>query len=274
MLTAYFDDSGTHESSDIVLVAGIFGTEGRMDGLDRKWKRHLDSPLCGRKDRISRFHAFDCYQSLGEFSGWSRTETDYFRQQLRTVIIASDIAVYAIACSRKDYDELIGGDIRSVLGTPEGLCINQCFVCSVGWVQTNTFDPQMAFVFDSRPSQVKRYAGAVYDAFESWVCAPPQLTGYAFLSSIDVRPLQAADMVAWEMYQYAKALLIEGLDVSPHKELKQLLDNVDFTAQMATRDSIIKLRDYWEGEFRENPDRLKQMAHHFNFFDPANSKKT
>jgi hypothetical protein len=39
MITAYLDDSGTHgEASDIVLVAGIFGTEARMGSLDRNWK--------------------------------------------------------------------------------------------------------------------------------------------------------------------------------------------------------------------------------------------
>jgi hypothetical protein len=51
---------------------------------------------------------------------------------------------------------------------------------------------------------------------------PPQLTGYAFLSSKDVRPLQAADMIAWELYQYANAILVDGLSAKPHKELKHL----------------------------------------------------
>ncbi|MGA7806518.1 MAG: DUF3800 domain-containing protein, partial [Bradyrhizobium sp.] len=219
MITAYFDDSGTHEPSDIVLVAGIFGTEGRMDSLDRNWKRHLDLPLCGRKDPLSRFHAYDCYQSVGEFRGWTRTETDYFRHQLRTVIIESEVAAYGIACSRKDYDELITGDLRSVLGTPEGMCINQCLVRSLGWVQANTFDPAMRFVFDDRPSEVRRYAGTVYDAFQRWIAPPPQLAGYAFLSSKKVRPLQAADLVAWELYQNAKDILTGGISVPTPKEL-------------------------------------------------------
>jgi len=270
MITAYFDDSGTHEQSDIVLVAGIFGTEGRMEGLDRNWKRHLDSPLCGRKDPISRFHAHDCYQSLGEFTGWTRTETDYFRHQLRTVIIESDVAAYGIACSREDYDELVSDDYRAILGTPEGFCINQCFVRSLGWVQANTFDPQMTMVFDNRPSPVQRYAGTVYDAFEKWTEPPPQLTGYVFQSSKTIRPLQASDMVAWELYQYANEILLKGIRVPAHKEILHLRNNMQFEAQIADRPSITKFVDYWKEKLGENSELLKQMANHFNFFDPEN----
>ncbi len=135
MITAYFDDSGTHTGgkhgpSKIVLVAGLFGTEGRMDGLDRMWKKHLAAPICGRKDRINRFHASDCYQSLGEFKGWTRTETDYFRQQLRTAIINSDVSAYGIACARKDWDELITGDLRSILGN-SGAVLHQSMFCAI-----------------------------------------------------------------------------------------------------------------------------------------------
>ena len=269
MISAYFDDSGTHERSDIVLVAGIFGTEARMNCLDRNWKQLLDSPLDGFKEKLGRFHAYDCFQSIGEFTGWTRTETDYFRHQLRTVIVEADVAAYGVACSRKDYDELIKGDMREVLGTPEGYCINQCFVRSLRWVQENTFDPQMTMIFDNRPSPVKRYAGTVYDAFARWVIPPPNLAGYAFLNSKDVRPLQAADMLAWELYQHANAMLINGV-ISPHKELKHLNDNMTFIAQLATRESIIKIRGFWEEAFRERPHHLKQVADHFSSFDPQN----
>jgi hypothetical protein len=161
MITAYFDDSGTHgEKSDIVLVGGIFGTEGRLAGLDANWKRHLDAPISGGKDSITRFHAYDCDNSIGEFIRWTRTETDYFRQQLREVIVESGVAAYGMACSRKDWDTMITGEIRSVLGNPEGFCINQCFVRSLGWIQANTFDLDMKFVFDNRPDGVQRYMPA------------------------------------------------------------------------------------------------------------------
>jgi hypothetical protein len=270
MIRTYFDDSGTHEGSGLVLIAGIMGTEGRMDGLDRTWRWHLEAPLCGRKGRIKRFHAYDCYQSINDFVGWTRTETDYFRHQLREVIIQSGVSAYGIACLRRDYEDLIAGDLRSVLGDPEGFCINQCVVRSLAWVKANTFDPKVTFIFDNRPSPVRRYAGTVYDAFAQAHKPPPELTGYAFLSSMDVRPLQAADLIAWELYQFAKSVLVAGRNAQAHQEILHLQKKMDFSAQVATRDAIIVLRDYWLNYFKENPSHLKQMANHFSFFDPQN----
>jgi uncharacterized protein DUF3800 len=225
MLRAYFDDSGTHTGgkhgpSKIVLVAGIFGTEGRMDGLDRMWKKRLASPIRGQKARLNRFHASDCYQSKGEFEGWTRTETDYFRQQLRETIIESGVAAYGMACSRKDWDEIITGDMRAVIGDPE--------------VQDNTFDPHMTFVFDNRPDGVRRYAGAVYDAFAQWLKPPPALAGYAFLSSTQNRPLQAADLVAWETYQYANNILKNGINTPAQPEVLHLQKNGFSSANCAS----------------------------------------
>jgi hypothetical protein len=89
MLTAYFDDSGTHDDSNVVLVAGIVGTEWQLSSLDRLWKSHIEQPLCGRKERLRRFHATECHDSRGEFAGWTRTETDYCFHQLHDVLIES-----------------------------------------------------------------------------------------------------------------------------------------------------------------------------------------
>src|SRR5580658_1304562 len=116
MLTAYFDDSGTHTRSDTVLVAGIFGTEWQLTSLERLWKPHIDNPLCGRKPKLSRFHATDCNGSHGEFTGWSRTETDYFCHQLRTAIIQSGVAAYGIAVSRRDWNQIVRKNMRGFLG--------------------------------------------------------------------------------------------------------------------------------------------------------------
>jgi hypothetical protein len=271
MITAYFDDSGTHGTkADVVLVAGIFGTEARMDSLDRNWKRHLDAPLDGLKPSIKRFQAYDCDKSIGEFERWTRTETDYFRHQLRAAIIESEVGAYGMACSRKDWDELIVGDLRSILGDPERFCINQCFVRALGWAQTNCFDPQMTFIFDHRPEAVQRYTAAVFDGFEKTTLPPPNLVGCAFLSSMKIRPLQAADLVAWELYRYANSILQSGSDVVAPKEILHLKANMWFAAQLAMRGRIVQIRDHWLNFYKDKPDHLRQMANHFDAFDPSN----
>jgi hypothetical protein len=168
MLAAYFDDSGTHADSNVVLVAGIAGIEWALASFDRLWKPHIDRPLCGQKERLRRFHATDCNNSQNEFAGWSRTETDFFSHQLRAVILESGVKAYGIAISRRDWDDIITGELRGFLGDAEAYAITQCYVCALQWASANTFDPKITFVFDNRPSEIQRRARAVGDAFEKF----------------------------------------------------------------------------------------------------------
>jgi len=268
MLTAYFDDSGTHTTSDIVLVAGVFGTEWQLTSLERLWRPHIENPLCGRKPRLRRFHATDCHSSQGEFIGWSRTETDYFHHQLQTAIIDSGVSAYGMAILRKDWDEIVTGDMRGFLGDPEGYAISQCYVRALRWAQQNTFDPRITFVFDNRPSEVQRRAKAVNDAFERHTKFP-QVTGCAFLSSYDILPLQAADLFAWEVYQHAKEIYEAGKLKPPERPmLSRLNANMNLTTQLAMRSSIQKIVDYVSVEGKGN--FISQAADHFRNFDPSN----
>ena len=98
----------------------------------------------------------DCHDSQGEFTGWSRTETDYFCQQLQDEIINSGVGVYGIACSRADWDDIVTGELRDVLGDAEGYCISQCYVRALAWANATTFDPQITFVFDNRTPEIER----------------------------------------------------------------------------------------------------------------------
>lgn len=272
MLAAYFDDSGTHTGgrggpSKVVIVAGLVGTETRLTYLERNWQRHLDRPLCGRKDRLSRFHMVDCNESRGEFAGWSRTETDYFCQQLRETIIEAEVALYGVAIARQDWDELITGDVRRTLGDAEGYCISQCFVCALRWARANTFDPRMTFVFDKRIPEIERRARAMGDAFERYPTTP-QVVGTAFLSSAAVLPLQAADLFAWELYQHCHGVLLGHSKEKPRRrELNHLYDGVPWVlTQIAERPQIERLAEYVRNA--HDPETLRQMGDHFSLFDP------
>jgi hypothetical protein len=266
MLTAYFDDSGTHVNSNIVLVAGIFGTEWQLKSLDRLWQKHIVRPLNGAKPPLRRFHATDCQNSTNEFAGWTRTETDYFSHELRTAIIGSGVSACGIGIQRKDWDELITGHLRGFLGDAESYAITQCYVCALRWAQQNAFDPEMTFVFDNRPSEIQRRAKTVGDAFERH-STNPRVVGCQFASPFDICPLQAADLFAWEIYQHATEIFSSGMIHPPKREaLRRLNANIKMTTQLATRGAIRQIADYISSQ---SPDYLKAASNHFVNSDPV-----
>jgi hypothetical protein len=120
MLAAYFDDSGTHKDSDIVLMAGAFGFPNQWDMFSEKWAKKLADPSPG-KPPLSRFHMTECQAATGEFAGWSRTETDFLVHELGTIILACGIYGFGGAMSRKSYDQLVVGDRRRVAARSSGV---------------------------------------------------------------------------------------------------------------------------------------------------------
>jgi uncharacterized protein DUF3800 len=249
MLRAFFDDSGTHEGgrwgpSKVVAVAGIFGTEAELRGLEVEWRKHLVRPLCGSKPTLKRFHMTECQASDGEFAGWSRTETDFFCHQLGTAILESGVSAYGMACFRKDWDDLIQGDARAILGDSEGNCVRNCFLKAAIWGQMYTFDPRMMFFIDDRPHR-QRENRLVFNVFQTQSMPPPELVGLSFITSHEVLPLQAADLIAWEFYQYAKDTLESGkLELPKRKQFRRLRREMAvFDLQIARRDAIQKIAD-------------------------------
>jgi hypothetical protein len=91
--------------------------------------------------------------------------------------------------------------------------------------------------------------------------------GCAFLSSYAVRPLQAADLFAWEVYQHANEIFAAGVLKPPSREIMIRLNaNMTMKTQYANRAAIQKIADY----IRSQPaDYIKAAANHFTNFDPS-----
>jgi hypothetical protein len=180
------------------------------------------------------------------------------------------VSSYGVACVREDWDSLIVGDARAIYGNAEQMCIKNCFVRAIRWAETNTFDPQMTFIFDNRPSAVQREAQFASHAFQNGRPGEsPAVVGTAFLSSKDKRPLQAADLIAWELYQFANDIY-DGAAVfgqPKRRQLRYLMDNMRVDAQFASRESIKKTAEHIAAQDQK---MIEAAAKHFTNFDPAN----
>ena len=105
MVFAYFDDSGTHSQSDIVLMAGVFGYANQWEYFAELWARKLADPSPG-KPPLTRFHMAECQASDGEFSGWKRHETDFLVHELGSIILKAGIygfggAIALVICGER-----------------------------------------------------------------------------------------------------------------------------------------------------------------------------
>lgn len=210
----------------------------------------------------------DCFNSRGEFAGWTRTETDYLCHQLREELVGADIAAYGVAVSRKDWEELVTGDYAAIFGDAEGFCIRNVFVRTLAWAQRCTFDPDIRFVFDSRPAPVVRDAAVVNHAYEKWV-SDLSIAEISFENSFDTVLLQAADYLAWEMYNHAKDVLETGINRPPKRaEFRRFVGRILFEGQIANREAIKEMADkVWNKNDKRN---IAQIADHFRNFDPQN----
>ena len=94
---------------------------------------------------------------------------------------------------------------------------------------------------------------------------PPNLDGVSFVTSKKFIPLQAADLIAWEFYQYAKDTLESGkLALPKRQQFHRLRQNIAvFDLQIARRESIKKIAD----DVSRN-SHLAEIAEHFRTFDP------
>ena len=180
----------------------------------------------------------DCHNSTGEFLGWSRTATDYLAQELGDIIKRAGIqSIWGSAVARKDWDELIHGDWRRCFGDAEQQCIWTCFTDTTNWAKSRNTD-SIAFVFDDRPHR-NAHVKHVYDIFRRGLREDLSFDSISFVSSSKFYPLQAADLLAWEHYQYVKDALKQGLKAPPkRRHMARLLAQKRFFIRLVDRAEI------------------------------------
>jgi hypothetical protein len=115
VLACYFDDSGTHVGSKVVVFGGLLGQREHWEYFEPRWREKLDHPLPGKLP-LKRFHMWDCQWRKGEFIDYREAESDALIHDFRQIILDSGVTGVAAAIAKKDYDELIPDDLRAKIG--------------------------------------------------------------------------------------------------------------------------------------------------------------
>jgi hypothetical protein len=240
MLVGYFDDSGTHAGSPVCLLAGLISNTLYWDRLERDWKDRL---LTRRNQGITWFHAFDCEHGFDEFKTTPRPLRESFAFGLSNVICkyTDGIVGLSSAVRRDDWNTHAPEFLKKRCHSePYNFVVEHCLQQIAKWSIDQVNSEPVALVFAKR-----READAMSEAIH-WVYRNGetyQLPGLGALSLADPRlvvQLQAADLFAYEMYQYAQSY------VGPDTPMRPVLANfvaegLSMEARVHDKNSLVSI---------------------------------
>jgi hypothetical protein len=89
IMEAYFDESGTHEGSPDICVAGYLFEKGNAIALDAAWQGML------KENSLDFFRMSDRAHKTGPFKGWSENDTTSL--EIRAIDLVRTYATHGFA---------------------------------------------------------------------------------------------------------------------------------------------------------------------------------
>jgi len=194
VLKAFFDDSGTHDNSDVIVMGGLIAPEEAWANLEPKWQAGLDH------FGIRKMHMSHCERGWGEFEGWSQYCKDQAISLFSDLVCETGGRLLASAVSRKVWETVTGEvpDLKIVFQQPIDFLFNTCMRRALESRRATSTEPEeVAVTFDTREQNLHFWEDLASNYEKKW---PQRMVGYSFGSMERVLPLQAADMVAYESF--------------------------------------------------------------------------
>jgi hypothetical protein len=220
VLTVYLDDSGTHGGAEVTAVAGFVSTKLLWDAFRKEWSRVL------RKEHIEIFRMSDLENRQGEFEGWSKERTEAFRAKLFDIIHRRTLVPIGSALVNADWAKVMPAHIRAEWGGSYGWCAEDCAHQVYKWAKRTGTPGKFRYIFEKGTVGHGQLGKMFADYANNPKWEAFRIGGYSFEEK-KLMPLQAADLMAYELYKQmcnqvitwkrpmrrSLALLLEGQDV-------------------------------------------------------------
>ncbi len=157
---AFFDESGTHDQSELITVGGLISS---YDSWSR-WELEWNSILASRKVKV--FHFTDFMAQQGEFENdWKdRNKRDQFMERLCTTVSDNIVAAIVSSVFREDYERYVPEWLKRQVRDPYYFGLYTCLwqiVTIPQVIKKVTLPKPVEFLFDRKP----HYEGFASDIF-------------------------------------------------------------------------------------------------------------
>jgi hypothetical protein len=235
MLRAYFDDSGTHATTPLVVVGGLIGGPVQWYRFERAWAALLAQPMPG-KPPLRAFHLSHCAAREGEFADYNQAERDKITHDFRQIILASGVASVAYTIDRVAWDELVTGRYREFAGPPEANCLVKCVRAAMDFAGKHKHGPEVAIIYD-KGRETEKFS-TVGDMFVKGSFGNSQVVSFTFASIERFCPLQGADMIATESYWFGLQWLKDGEAAEARPHFRDYLEHMNGGGFILDREKI------------------------------------
>jgi len=191
----FFDESGTHDGSQIITLGGLIASYEAWSRWELEWNKILASR------GIKVFHFSEFMAREGEFkNNWTNDERNLFMERLCKTI--SDNILVGLACSvfRDEYEACLPTSLQQTIRHPYYFGVYTVLFMLLNWKVFHvrlTLPTPIRLLFD-RKKGYEGFASAIYYAvlqkFEEWGKDVSILGDMGFGSKAVDIPLQAADL--------------------------------------------------------------------------------
>lgn len=268
MFRAFFDDSGTDDESEIAVAACYVSTKRGWDTFVNEW------------DRARREEGFD-YFHMAEFAAprdhghkpycdWDDSKKDRVYNRLARIINENKRTGISIAVPKEVWNNA-PDHIRFCFGREHyTFAVMLCMMQVAKWKRGSQIRLPIHYVFDweMRDSRKRKEIEKVFDTFlepssqglaEIYGVEPD---GFAFEHKEMFKPLQAADVLAWQMRSHMRKIWPGAEDdlTKCHSGFRMLREDQEMDLGFMTERNIKKFIDKvneWEAELGQAmPERF------------------
>lgn len=230
----YFDESGTHDGSKLMTVAGYWFDSDQAVKFSRDWAKDL------KRLGLTYAHMTDCAHGCGQYKTLSLEERIKSEKLLIEHIKRRSRYGFAITVDPNKYSEIMNFD-----GAPScyTMCLMSLFHHISIFAHVNEYKGKLNYFFEAghkSANEANIYMKGISANGQAWV-EHTQYAGHAFIDKHAAAPLQAADMLAWQTRHYYERQAAGH--PKPRKDFVALVRKFDLTAKL-NETAIFALRDW------------------------------
>ena len=179
----------------------------------------LKTPLPG-KPRLTKWHSFDCLNSLKEFQTYKPGERDAITHDFRQVILDCELVSYAVCIDKSPWLGRYRDLIKSNLGRPDEVAMYAAVNFCHRMAGVSLAESKIGIVFDAGWAKSDIGEWATHYVDENIM--KDRIASVSFSKVVDQLGLQGADLIATEAFWFNKEWIETGDSVQERAHFRDI----------------------------------------------------